>query len=494
MSTAFSLKGSFSKSCWWEVRQAFARIGACCAGVAVVAFVAPAAADEPLHARIDALLAKPHPVGQAPIANDADFVRRAYLTLHGRIPTSAQARAFFADAAPDKRAKLVDALLGDPQFAQWMAVRLDVMLMERRGEKYTKETPWRDWLAESLASNKPWDVLVGELFTADGADEKTRPLARWVLEREADPFALTKDASRLFLGRDISCSQCHDHPRIDDYLQRDYAGLQAFFSRTYLVPAVAAAKKLALVGEQAASLETIYLSVFTKVGGTTKPRLLGEAELPDLSNEWLVPPNPKEKIVRAIPKYSRRAMLAKVFGDGHHPAFRRNIANRLWAIVFGRGIVEPLDLHHSANPPSNPALLDLLADQIAAMKFDMRGFIRELALTDAFGRALDLPESPPQVTGSVAENLPALEKTAESLADAAAAAEDEFRAAQKANLETRRAAATLLAEQSQVVTADGAPRSRRRSRRGTQECREHCRGQTRCVEGADRDGGESKPG
>ena len=412
---------------------------------------APSRADEPLHAKIDALIAQAHPEGQAAIAGDAEFLRRVYLALNGVIPTAAQARAFLADTAGDKRAKLVDALLADPQYAKWMAVRFDVMLMERRGETHTKALPWREWLEESIRANKPWDALVRELLTPDGADEKTRHLARWLLEREADPNALAKDASRLFLGRDIGCSQCHNHPRIDDYLQRDYAGLQAFFSRTYLFRPDTA--KPGFVGEQAAG-ETAYMSVFTKVGGATKPRLPGEVEVAEPPpGEWIVPPNPKDANVRPIPKESRRALLAAALGDGHHPAFRRNIANRLWALVFGRGLVEPLDLQHSANPPSNPALLDLLAEQIAAMKFDTRAFMRELALTEAFQRTLDVPEPAADFTKVAAEKMPGLEQQATALASALVAIETEVSNAQKATVEVQRAAQPVQAEQAKQDAA-----------------------------------------
>lgn len=423
----------------------FLRIAARWTAVLIAGLVLAARAEEapPLHVRIDALLAEAHPAGQAALASDADFLRRTYLALHGVIPTATQARAFLADTAPDKRAKLVDALLADPQFAKWMAVRFDVMLMERRGETHTKALAWRDWLEQSFAANKPWDALVREILAADGADEKTRPVARWLLEREADPNALAKDTARLFLGRDISCSQCHNHPRIDDYLQRDYAGLQAFFSRTYLFRPDT--KKPGVIGEQATG-NTTYLSVFTKVGGETKPRLPGEAELAEPPpGEWTVPPDAKNKTVRPIPKFSRRALLGAALGDGHHPAFRRNIANRLWAVVFGSGLVEPLDLQHSANPPSNPALLDLLAEEIAAMKFDMRGFIRELALTEGFQRSLELPPPSP-VAKSAADKLPLLEQQAAALTAAATAAEDEFGKAQKDVVEAQRAVAPFAEE------------------------------------------------
>jgi len=412
---------------------------------------APLRADEPLHTTIDALIAKENPAGLAPLAGDAEYLRRAYLTLHGVIPTAAQARAFFSDPAPDKRARLIDALLASPQFAKWMAVRFDVMLMERRGETHTKAAPWRDWLEESFAANKPWDALVREILTQDGADEKTRHLARWLLEREADPNALTKDTARLFLGRDIGCSQCHDHPRVDDYVQRDYAGLQAFFSRTYLFRPDA--NKPGFVGEQAAG-ETSYNSVFTKVGGDTKPRLPGEAELTEPpAGEWTVAPDPKNKMTRPVPKYSRRGLLATALGDGHHPLFRRNIANRLWAIVFGRGLVEPQDLMHSGNPPSNPELLDLLADRIAAMKFDMRAFIRELALTDTFQRTLDLPELPPDAAKVAEGKMPGLEQQAATLASAEFSATQTEEQARKATIEAQRAAAPVKGEWTKTEAA-----------------------------------------
>jgi len=203
--------------------------------------------------------------------------------------------------------------------------------MERRAEKHTKSAPWREFLEASFAANKPWDQLVRELLVADGADEKTRPLARWGLEREGEPHVLTRDTGRIFLGRDMACAQCHDDPRIADYSQRDYYGLEAFFSRTYLFQPDK--KKPAVLGERAEG-QVEFASVFTKIGGSTLPRMTGEAEIaePALApgELWSVPPNPKDKNARAVPKFSRRAQLAAVLGDGHHPAFRQNIANRLW--------------------------------------------------------------------------------------------------------------------------------------------------------------------
>ena len=403
--------------------------------------------DAALHTKIDALLQAAHAGIEAPLASDSEFLRRAYLTLTGNIPTSSQARAFFADAAPDKRARLIDQLVGTREFVRWMAVRFDIMLMERRAEKHVKAPGWQQFLEDSFAANKPWDHLVREILSVDGTDEKTRPMARWILEREADPHALTRDVGRMFLGRDISCAQCHDHPRVEDYTQRDYYGLEAFFSRTYLFQPDA--NKPGMVGEKADG-ETTYNSVFTKVGGTTRPRLPGRDEIaePTLAPAelWTVPPNDKDKNVRPVPKYSRRALLATALTDGADPAFRRNIANRLWHLVFGRGLVEPLDLHHSANPPANPALLDLLAEAIAAMKFDMKAFVREVALTRAFQRSLELPEPPAGLAESIAVRAPALEESAKTLATAATSSNEEWRKAREAIIQAQRASEPLHAE------------------------------------------------
>jgi hypothetical protein len=370
------------------------------------------------------------------------------------IPTAAQARGFLADTSPDKRARLIDQLLASPEYIRWMTVRLDVMLMERRAEKQVKIAEWRAYLEDAVTSNKPWDQLVREMLSYDGADEKTRGQGRWLLEREGDPNALTRDVGRIFLGRDMACAQCHDHPRIPDYLQRDYYGLEAFFCRTALFqPDEAKPGQL----QEKVEGEATFTSVFTKVSGSTRPRLLGESELTDPviapAELWVVPPDPKDKNKRPVPKFSRRAELAPVLGDGHHPAFRRNIANRLWGFMFGRGLVEPVDLHHAGNPPTNPALLDLLTEGIAALKFDMKAFLREIALTRAFQQSMELPVPTPEIAERVTGRIPALEEEAKALALAATQADEGFDGARKAMLQAQREAEPIAAEMKKQETS-----------------------------------------
>lgn len=373
----------------------------------------PTATDEPLHERIDRLieakLARELP-GRSPAApaSDAEFVRRAYLDFTGAIPTADEARGFLDDPSPYKRVRLLNRLLESRSHARRLAQVFDVMWMERRPESYVPAAPWREFLFEAFAENRPLDVLVRQILEADGGDPKTRPAARFVLEREADPHTMTRDVGRLFLGMDLQCCQCHDHPLIDDYKQQHYYGLYAFFNRAVVVGGKDASGVIApgstpVVGEKADG-EVTFASVFKKkVTHKTGPQVLDAPPLPepavDKGRDYLIPPDPTGKI-RPVPIYSRRVRLGSALTSDDDPAFARNLANRLWAHLMGRGIVHPLDLIHGDNPPSNPELLDLLAERIVAMKYDVKGFLRELALTRAYQRS---SEPPPDSSPELAE-------------------------------------------------------------------------------------------
>src|SRR5262249_1725510 len=130
---------------------------------------------------------------------------------------------------------LIDRLLASPEHARHLAHVFDVMLMERRPDRFVPRAQWHEYLRSSFAANKPWDVLVREILGADGADPKMRAPAKFFLDRGAEPHLVTRDISRLFLGMNLQCAQCHDHPRIEEYRQEHYYGLYAFVSRTRLV-------------------------------------------------------------------------------------------------------------------------------------------------------------------------------------------------------------------------------------------------------------------
>lgn len=343
-------------------------------------------AEEPLHKQINALVGG-QPDLESPASDkttDASFLRRIYLDLAGSIPTAKQTRDFLADTASDKRPKLIDKLLESPRYARHMQVVFDVMLMERRASKYIKADEWEHYLYESFRTNKSWLQISHEILTADGVDGPTRPAARFLLDRELNVDEVTRDVGRMFLGRDLQCAQCHDHPAINDYLQRHYYGLAAFVKRSFVFNDPKTKK--AMIGEKAEG-EVEFTSVFTSEKDKTEPRVLDADPIPDPpSGDELYKVKPA-KDARAIPVYSRRLQLAQSVTDPANLAFRFNIANRLWALMMGKGLVEPLDMWHEGNPPSHPELLDLLATSLWEHDYDIRYLLRELALTDVYQRS-----------------------------------------------------------------------------------------------------------
>ncbi|QDU26614.1 hypothetical protein ETAA8_16940 [Anatilimnocola aggregata] len=355
------------------------------------------AADAPsLHQQIDTLISQRHSelkVVPTAICSDAEFIRRVHLDLNGVIPSAEVTRAFLENSATDKRQKLIDDLLASPDYALHMARLFDVMLTERRiaagGNLYDVPAPnWREYLAESFASNKPWDQLVRELLAGDGTDEKLASALKFYLVRDVAPHQLTRDVGRLFLGVDLQCAQCHDDPHVVDYRQSDYFGIYAFLERSKMHPLSPRGAQLA---ETAAS-KTTFVSVFTTRSGETSPRLPGGEMIADppleKDKEYLVKPEPK---VRGVPTYSRRLKLAEQLPRAGTLGFTRNIANRLWAILLGRGLVHPLDLHHAANPPSHPELLAVLERWMVENHYDIKGFLREVAISDTYQRSSLMP-------------------------------------------------------------------------------------------------------
>ena len=357
------------------------------------------AADEamPLHQQIDELIGKrlvELKVVPATVSSDAEFVRRVYLDLTGVIPTAKQARAFLDDSAPDKRQRLIDELLASPDHAIHMARVFDVMLIERRIPTITSyDVPaqkWREYLTGAFAENRPWDRMVRDVLSSDGTDERNAAGVKFYLVRDVAPHQLTRDVGRLFLGVDLQCAQCHDDPRIESYRQADYFGIYAFLQR--MTAYRDNDKNVSLVGETAVG-KASFVSVFTAKGGETNPRLPGGEMVADPEVEkdkhYVVKPGPME---RGVPTYSRRLKLAELLPRATTQGFSRNIVNRLWAMLMGRGLVHPLDLHHAGNPPSHPELLDRLERWLVEHQYDLRALLREMLLSQTYQRSSVLPE------------------------------------------------------------------------------------------------------
>ena len=364
----------------------------------------------PLHQKINQVLGESEVGPRATLATDGEFLRRIRLDLTGTIPNTKEVRVFLADSDPQKRRKKIEELLNSPAYVLHLSQQFDLMFMERRAAKHVTLPEWNAYLLQSFKENKPYNQLAKEILGADGSEGPLRAAVRFYLDRDAETNLLTRDVARVFFGRDLQCAQCHDHPQIDDYYQKDYYGIYSFLNRSFLFQPDK--KKKAIFAEKAESTDT-YKSVFLEMTETGRPQLPGDEPITEPTfkkgEEYKVKP---AKNVRPIPNFSRKEEFARLVFEGKNRAFNENIVNRLWALMLGRGLVHPVDLHHEANPPVNPRLLQLLAEEFPRMKYDIKAMLKEIALSEVYQRSIDFPQ---QIEAEVAKGAELEKATADRL-------------------------------------------------------------------------------
>lgn len=375
------------------------RIALVCGGCLVTVLAGMSAAnddaarDASMSRRVDELLlerCRQVGVTPAPQADDAEFLRRACLDLNGVIPSVAESRAFFQDMRPDKRSRLLDALVVKPNHATHLANTWRNIMLPTDVDlaRFGGTAGFQNWLRLQFAANERYDNIVADLLSTAGNREQTGP-GLFYSTLEFKPEELAASTSRIFLGVQIQCAQCHDHP-FDHWKQKDFWGYAAFFARLQR-PSDRMANSV--VVSEAAS---------------------GEVKLPE--TEEIVPP----KYLGGEPASddgSRRLQLAIWLASRDNPYFARAAVNRVWALLFGRGLVNPVDDMGSRHEPSHPQLLAELADYFIDIGFDLRRLFRTLANTEAYGRSSqilsDKDDLPPELFARMAiKNL-----TAEQLYD-----------------------------------------------------------------------------
>jgi hypothetical protein len=349
--------------------------------------VGPLAAAEPLREVIDREIAAAwtrEKVTPAKPADDAEFVRRVYLDLVGDVPSYDETIAFLDDKAADKRVKLIDRLLEDPRYGQHMADVWDFMLFGRNPPGY--DTDKRDglqaWLKTQFAQNAPYDEIARTILKAEG-DSVEQGTPVFYMQYKNQPEDATEAITQLFLGVQLQCARCHDHP-FEGWKQVDFYGMAAFLARLDVVT-VGKAKDLNkyAIGEKNSG-DILFTGPAKdqtpgKKGEPIRPKFLLGDELtePKLSKVYKDERFTANKPPPA-PEFSRKDELAEWITAAENPFFARAIANRLWAQFLGKGLVHPVDNMSPANAPSHPALLDALTAEMKATKFDVRSFIREL--------------------------------------------------------------------------------------------------------------------
>ena len=318
-------------------------------------------------------------------ADDAAFLRRIGLDLVGTIPTHDEAKAFLQDTDPAKRAKLIDKLLDDPRYAIQQSAVWDQVLFGRNppGGEATRLRPgFEKWLQAKFAKNEPYDQWVREMLLAEGNTvDQGAPL--FYVQYRAQPEETMVAVSRIFLGTQLACAQCHDHPK-DKWTQLDFYGMAAFFARLVVVEN---GKKLSVGEKRTGEVMFTGPAIEAKPGQKGKPvgaKFLGGLDLkePPLPKDFKEPAKGAKPTSK--PDFSRKEKLTAWVTAADNPYFARAAVNRLWGQFMRHGLVHPVDNLSADNNASHPELFKILEEQFKSHQFDMKWFIRELVNSQTY--------------------------------------------------------------------------------------------------------------
>ena len=392
----------------------------------------------------------------APLVDDATFLRRSYLGIVGRIPSANEARDFLDDQSTDKRDTLIDSLVASPGFDShlfnWTA---DLLRVQTRQENFG--LGWHVWLRQSLAEDKPWDTLVSEMLVATG-DCTNAPAVGYYLRDRNMQLHNFSNTMQVFLGRQIGCAQCHDHP-FDDWSQYEYYEMAAFgggiqyrsgesqlvikkvigdlsagkFGKAPAIPIVAKKKNK---GGQALKQQKREQQNFTPtVSNELRPlfKELGKNAIIDDPQSTLRLPadykyrdgKPGEAVKPAtlfgpkigdISPEQRRGSFAAWVVSPENPYFTKSIANRLWQRTFGQALLGAADDLKDDSETFHPELMAYLETTMKGADYDLRQFLRILYRTRLFQRECIIEE--PVMGEPLAFRGPALTRmSAEQLHD-----------------------------------------------------------------------------
>tara|TARA_R110002111_G_scaffold254461_2_gene320130 strand:+ start:37756 stop:39912 length:2157 start_codon:yes stop_codon:yes gene_type:complete len=302
-------------------------------------------------------------------ATDEEWVRRAYLDVIGRIPTASEAEQFLASSQTGKHQRLIKKLTEDPTYVTNWSTIWTRLLIGRSTSREINRQALQDFLVQSFAENRPWSEMVYDLVSAEG-DSETNGATNFLLahlNNEAVPA--TAITTRLFLGTQIQCTQCHNHP-FNDATQSQFWEINSFFKQTKVV-------RSQKMGEgskrQAPKLELVSVSK----GGTT---------FYETRQGLMQPAYPKYAGIKVSDDagVNRRQELARLMTSGKTDQLARAMVNRMWAHFFGYGFTRPIDDMGYHNSPTHPELLDQLARQFIDSGYDIKQLIQWICLSDAY--------------------------------------------------------------------------------------------------------------
>ncbi len=294
------------------------------------------------------------------LASDEAFLRRAFLDVVGLPPTPEEREKFIAETRSDKRDRLIDDLLGRKEFTEMWVMKWAELMQIRtikngpNSVSYKAALNYYEWLRERIASNMPFNELVVEMLGAKGGTFDN-PATNY-FQMENDVLKLTENVAQVFMGTRIQCAQCHNHP-FDRWTMDDYYGFAAFFAQVKRKPAEDPRERVVYDG-----------------GGEIKHPVTKE----DMAPKFLGGAKP------TIKGTSRRESVASWLASPENPWFARNVVNIVWDHYMGVGIVEPVDDVRVSNPPSNPELLDALAEKFVSYDYDFKKLVRDICTSRTY--------------------------------------------------------------------------------------------------------------
>jgi hypothetical protein len=319
--------------------------------------------DEHVFAKLTALRIVP-----SELCSDEAFVRRTFLDAIGTMPTPAEVRGFLADKRPDRRARLIDALLERPEFADYWALQFGDLFQNRRERDHdvrgTKGVrAFHQWLRQQVAGNRPWDELARDVLTVTGKCDEHPAVGYYIVttgeQQNPESSEVVASVAQAFLGTRIGCARCHNHP-LEKYTQDDYYHFAAYFSRFHLErkdPAKGATTLLVGLRDKNAEKRPV---------GVGQPR----------TGQFLAP-RPLDRSAMTIePGQDPRVQLGAWMTDPKNEYFSGAMVNRVWRHYLGVGLVEPVDDLRASNPPTNPELWQALNREFVGHKFDLKHLMR----------------------------------------------------------------------------------------------------------------------
>jgi len=337
------------------------------AGEGLARFANAASSDDEIVARINELLRqnwKDNDVTPSERADDGEFARRTSLDIVGHIPSFSRLTQFMGDGSPAKRAQLIEELLDDPDYAEHFSTIWGNMLIGRANNRRTNRGELERWLKQQFERNAPYDRFVFDLISAEGDVAQNGAVGFLAAHLNDNAVPATAITARIFLGMQVQCTQCHNHP-FNDWKQSQFWGMNAFFRGT------------------------------RRQGGGGNQR--DQFTLTDNNADSVVFFEKRTGLMEAITRQfvdgtlatgssgdSPRVQLAKLVTDPSKPFMAEAIVNRMWAHFMGAGFTKPIDDMGPHNPPSNPELVKFLAGEFRTSGYDLKRLIRWIAGSEAY--------------------------------------------------------------------------------------------------------------